>query len=86
MSPEALRVVELITRQYTAMVATQKFEDGLPLKRRSAEFRTRFKDALMNANASGFGATLAHAGTPRAGKFLSPAEAFGGLPDWEPVY
>jgi hypothetical protein len=86
MSPESMRVIELITRQFSTKVSTQYFEDGLSLKRRTAAFRTRFKDALMVANANGFGSTLAHAGTPRAGKFLSPADAFGGLPDWEVVY
>jgi hypothetical protein len=86
MSPESMRVVELITRQYSTMLSRLYFEDGLSLKHRTAAFRTRFKDALMCANASGFGATLAHAGTPRAGKRLSPADAFGGLPEWEVIY
>jgi hypothetical protein len=86
MSPESLRVVELITREYAATVATKYFEDGVPLKHRTAAFRTRFKDALMTANANGFGCTLAFAGTPRAGRELTPAEAYGGLPDWEVVY
>jgi hypothetical protein len=83
MSPESIRVVELITREYATMVSGHYFEDGLALKRRTALFRTRFKDALMVANANGFGSTLAHAGTPRAGRTLSPPDAFGGLPDWE---
>ena len=88
MSPESLRVVELITRrrQFSSLASTLYFEDGIPLKRRTAAFRSRFKDALMVANANGFGSTVAHAGTPRAGKFLSPAEAYGGLPDWEVIY
>ena len=86
MSPESLRVIELITRDYKHMSSLLYFEDGVSLKRRTAAFRTRFKDALMVANANGFGSTLAHAGTPRAGKILSPAEAYGGLPDWEVVY
>ena len=37
----------------------------------------------MVANANGFGATLAHAGTSRVGMSISPADAFGGLADWE---
>ena len=86
MSSESMRVIELITRQYASLVSSQYFEDGVTLKRRTAQFRCRFKDALMAANANGFGTTLAHAGTPRAGKLLSPADAFGGLPDWESVY
>jgi hypothetical protein len=86
MSPESLRVVELITREYTAMTALLYFEDGVSLKHRSAAFRTRFKDALMVANANGFGATLAHAGRSRNGQSLSPADAYGGLPGWEVVY
>ena len=86
MSPESLRAVELITRAYGTLASSRHYEDGISLKRRTAEFRTRFKDALMAANAAGFGSTLAHAGTPRAGRSLSPADAFGGLPDWEIIY
>ena len=86
MSPESLRVVELFTREFSAMASLQYFEDGISLKRRTAAFRTRFKDALMVANANGFGSTLAHAGRPRNGQLLSPADAYGGLPGWEVIY
>jgi hypothetical protein len=86
MSPESLRVVELITREFATTTSTHLFEDGVPLKRRTAAFRTRFKDALMTANANGFGVTLATAGKPRAGMALSPADAYGGLPAWEVLY
>ena len=56
---------------------------ALIYKRRTADFRTRFKDALMCANCAGFGSTLDAAGTPRAGKVLSGAFENGGLPLWE---
>ena len=54
-SPVAIRVVEIITLAFQGMTSRQLFEDGVSLKRRTAQFRTEFKDALMCANASGFG-------------------------------
>ena len=86
LSPTAIRVVELITRAYNTLVSKQHFEDGVPLKRRTAQFHTRFKDALMCANASGFGRTISLAGQPRAGHPVSCPDASAGFPDWEAVY
>jgi hypothetical protein len=83
MSPESLRVVELITREYARTTALVPHEDGIAMNRRTAEFRCRFKDALAVANANGFGSTLSHAGKPRAGRFVAAADANGGLPLWE---
>ena len=57
MSPSALRTVEFITLEYRKMMFTRTFEDGVPLKRRTTQFHTRFKDAIMCANAAGFGNT-----------------------------
>jgi len=85
-SPVALRVVELITLTYRAMISKQYFEDGVPIKKRTAAFRTRFKDALVCANASGFGNTLSVAGRPRAGRHTSSPDANSGIPDWEVIY
>ena len=87
-SPVALRTVELITLAFKEMANKQYFEDGIALKRRAAAFRTEFKDALMCANASGFGHTLSMAGRPRAGHHLSSASlgANCGIPDWEVIY
>ena len=86
MSPKALDTIEVITKAYRANVSKMYFEDGISLKRRTAEFRMRFKDALMAANATGFGTTLAAAGHPRAGRTASSPFALGGLPPWEVVH
>ena len=68
------------------MVARCYFEDGVSLKRRTAEFRMRFKDALMCANAAGFGRTISQAGKPRAGRAVTSPDANSGFPDWEVLY
>lgn len=86
LSPVAIRTVELITLAYKAMVSRMLLEDGVPLKRRTAAFRMEFKDALMCANAAGFGRTLAVAGRPRAGRQISSPDVNGGFPDWEVQY
>ena len=54
----------------------------------TAQFRTRFKDAIMCANAiaTGFGTTISQAGLPRAGASVASADACGGLPEWEVLY
>ena len=85
-SPVALRAVEVITLAYKATAAQRVFEDGISLKRRTAMFRTRFKDALMCANAAGFGHTLSVAGQPRAGRVMPSLDANCGFPDWEVLY
>ena len=68
MASDAITTIEFITTQYKHSLRNKYFEDGISSKRRTADFRTRFKDALMCANCAGFGSTLAAAGTPRAGK------------------
>jgi hypothetical protein len=83
MSPTAIKTVETITMTYKASLSNRHFEDGISDERRTAEFRMRFKDALMCANASGFGSTLAAAGLPRAGRAIVSAYDLGGLPEWE---
>ena len=85
-SPVAIRVVEIITLAFQGMASRQVFEDGVSLKRRTAQFRMEFKDALMCANASGFGHTLSVAGRPRAGHHTSSLGANCGIPDWEVLY
>ena len=86
LSPVAIKTVEIITMAYKAMVSKMLFEDGIPLKKRTAAFRMQFKDALMCANASGFGRTLSVTGRPRAGCRISSPDANGGFPDWEVLY
>ena len=43
----------------------------------------RFKDALMVANAAGFGTTLCAAGQPRNGRAVASPFDCGDLPEWE---
>ena len=86
LSPVAIKTVEIITMAYKAMVSKMLFEDGIPLKKRTAAFRMQFKDALMCANASGFGRTLSVTGRPRAGCRISSPDANGGFPDWEVLH
>ena len=43
----------------------------------------RLKDALMVANAAGFGTTLCAAGQPRSGRAVASPFDCGGLPEWE---
>ena len=68
------------------MMSMRAFEDGVPLKRRTAQFHTRFKDATMCANATGFGTTISQAGLPRARASIASDNACGGLPEWEVFY
>jgi hypothetical protein len=83
MSPVTINTIETITMAYRESLSHKYFEDGISNKRRTADFRMNFKDALMVANASGFGTTLAAAGRPRAGRAVVSAFDFGGLPEWE---
>ena len=83
MSPSAVETVEPITKAYKASLSFLHFEDGVCVKKRAAEFRGRFKDALMVAIANGFGTTLAAAGSPMVGAHVSSAYDRGGLPPWE---
>ena len=71
----------MITLACRAMAAMCYFEDGISLQRRTAEFRMRFKDALMCANAAGFGRTIPQAGKPRAGRAVTSPDANSGFPD-----
>ena len=57
---------------------------GLPKAKVTAAFRSRFKDALLAANARGFGEALVAAGNPIAGWDHAPDDAC--LPDWEGPY
>ena len=65
----------MITIAYRALAAMCYFEDGIPLKRRTSEFRMRFKDALMCANVVGFRRTISQAGKPRAGRAVTSPDA-----------
>ena len=57
---------------------------GLTKARVTAAFRSRFKDALLAANARGFGEALIATGNPIAGWVPAPDDA--GLPGWDVGY
>ena len=57
-----------------------------PLKRRTPGFRMRFKDALVRANAEGFGRTIPQADKPCADRVVTSPDANSGFLDWEVLY
>ena len=85
LSPGIISLVEQLTA-----VAGKQFSSRSPLSRGlskakvTAAFRSRFKDALLAANARGFGEALVAAGNPIAGWVHAPDDAC--LPDWEGPY
>ena len=62
MAPEFINMVEIFTNQFRKHCTTLNLEDGVSAARRTAEYRTRFKDALMTATLGSFGRTLDDAG------------------------
>ena len=62
------------------------FEDGISLKRRTGEFRMRFKDELMCAHTTGFGRTISQVDKPRAGRTVTSPDGNSDFPDWEILY
>ena len=64
MAPELIGMVEFFTNQYAKHISTMGFEDGVPKARRTADYRCRFKDALMTTVLRGFGRTLGAVGLP----------------------
>ena len=83
-----IKVIEVITIVYRAMTVMCYFEDGIVLKRRTTEFIVRMclQDALMCANAAGFGRTVSQAGKPRAGHAVASPDVNSAFPDWEVLY
>ena len=66
MFPSALRTVEFITLEYRKIMSTRAF---------TVQFRFRFKDAIMCANAAGFGTSISQVGFPRVGGSIDSADA-----------
>ena len=71
LSPTVLSTIELITRSYHVTVSKMYFEDGISLKRRAVQFRTRFKDVIMCVNVTGFGTRFLLLVTPVLAPLLS---------------
>ena len=85
LSPDIISLVEHLTA-----VAGSQYNPRDPLNRGrsksqvTAAFRSRFKDALLAANARGFGEALIATGNPIAGWVCAPDDAC--LPDWNVGY
>jgi hypothetical protein len=84
LGPDLIELVETLTGQ-----AAKDFRPnapksmGLTRPKFTAIYRTRFKDALLCANARGFGRALLAAGNPMAGWALAPGDEHEDLPDWD---
>ena len=82
LSPAAILLIERITLQVAKSYNKGIFTLGLSKKRVTSAFRTRLKDAVMCANARGFGRALLSAGSPMPGLLLNPADDDLLLPNW----
>jgi hypothetical protein len=84
LGPDLIELVETLTTY-----AGKQFRPNLPSSmgmtraKYTAIYRTRFKDALLCANARGFGRALLAAGNPMAGWVLAPGDEHEDLPDWD---
>ena len=74
-----VRTIETLTQHYRNLIKVKPhlFETGEKLGKKTSTFRASLKDALMCANANGFGKALACAGKPnpmffRASNFPGP--------------
>ena len=67
MGPEMIELVETLTGVAGSRFKRSPLTMGLSKTKITAIFRTKFKDALMAANAQGFGRALMAAGNPIAG-------------------
>ena len=85
LGPDTISLVERLTgvagKQFCA---SSPHARGLTKTRVTAAFRSRFKDALLAANARGFGEALIATGNPIAGWVPAPDDA--GLPGWDVGY
>ena len=84
LGPDFIRLIETLTAE-----AGKQFRPTAPMSmgwtkaKHTALYRTRFKDALLCANASGFGRALLAAGNPMAGWALAPGDEQDDLPAWD---
>ena len=85
LGPGFITLIEELTacagRQYRPNTA---LTCGRSRAQTTAAFRTRLKDALMAANAEGFGKALMAAGTPMGGWVCAPDDA--DLGSWDVMY
>ena len=88
LSPGMIKLIEVLTREASLQYSPGPLTMGMSRKRHTGAFRTRLEDAVMAANAAGFGRALAAAGNPMGGgcricpSDLDDLEA----PSWDVVY
>ena len=64
LAPEFIVMIEKFTRQFAKHVGTLNLEDGVRPAKRTSDYRSRFKDAIMCTVLKGFGRTLNAVGLP----------------------
>ena len=85
LSPDTISLVERLTSVAgKEFKARDPYTRGLTKAKVTGAYRSRFKDALLAANARGFGEALIATGNPIAGWVPAPDDAC--LPGWDVRY
>jgi hypothetical protein len=82
LGPEFISLIETLTNVAAKQFRKGPLTRGISRARHTAIYRTKLKDALLCANATGFGQALIAAGNPIRGWILSPVEDWE-LPEWD---
>ena len=82
LSPGFIQLIEMITAAAASNYHPGPLNDGAPRKTFATKFRTRLKDAIMAANARGFGRALRSAGNPMPGWVCAQFDDLL-LPSWD---
>ena len=83
LSPGMIGLIETLTSAAGQAYRNGILARGLSRKKFTAIFRTKLKDAILAANAAGFGQALMAAGNPMAGWMMAPESIESDLPDWD---
>jgi hypothetical protein len=81
LGPDMIGLIETLTSAAARQFRAGPLSRGLSRAKYTAIYRTKLKDALLCANASGFGQALVAAGNPMAGWVRQPDE--WDLPCWD---
>ena len=74
LSPGMLHLIESLTTAAASQYKPAPINFGEPRKTFTRKFRTRLKDAIVCANARGFGRALLAAGSPLGGWVINPSD------------
>ena len=86
LSPDFITLIEKLTTAAATSYRGGPLTDGAQRKTFTRRFRTRLKDGIMAANASGFGRALRSAGNPMPGWVCSQLDELH-MPTWDdPTY